>query len=56
LGESRASRFGHSIAFLDAGTERRRKKLTEEGLPADIAKKIVSDTIQDVKTKYFSKT
>jgi hypothetical protein len=32
------------------------KKLTEEGLPADLAKKIVSDTIQDVKTKYFSKT
>jgi hypothetical protein len=31
------------------------KKLTEEGLPADLAKKIVSDTIQDVKTKYFSK-
>src|SRR5580704_15390131 len=26
------------------------KKLTEEGLPADLAKKIVSDTIQDVKT------
>jgi hypothetical protein len=32
------------------------KTLTEEGLPADLAKKIVSDTIQDVKTKYFSKT